>query len=329
MLCRRYFLANLTALKERFPDELQREKAALITGAIEQANAAAEALPWFGLNPQLSAERRRLHQRPATFPYRLFTLSFAGVYFGLEQCMAIDSLRYTFDILRDDNEINDDTHRWFCLALCVVLSRCTTSPGHFAQPLHLKERNKTRILRQRRRSIWSEWLRSLSELGPVGGRDWRARNLSFNQEANDLLSDIKQMKHKPSVIYADPPYTKDQYSRYYHVYETLLHYDYPLPQGTGRCRDDRAASDFSLLTRIDSALENLIAQAGELGCNLVLSYPKSGLLEDSFIRIPQMLSRHFQDVRKPLVIEHFHSAMGASKGVVRYAVSEVIYSANR
>ena len=50
-----------------------------------------------------------------------------------------------------------------------------------------------------------------------------------------------------------------------------------------RCRDDRAASDFSLLTRIDLALENLIAQAGYLGCNLgSLATQRSGFCSEDW-----------------------------------------------
>src|SRR5258708_3802319 len=111
-----------------------------------------------------------LGYRPNTFPYRLFTMSFSGTYFGLKQCIAIDSLKYAFDHLLREELIDKDAHRWFCLALCQALSRCTTSPGHFAQPLHLKVRNGARFFRQRRRSIWTEWLEGLSDLMPLGSK---------------------------------------------------------------------------------------------------------------------------------------------------------------
>ena len=40
-----------------------------------------------------------------------------------------------------------------------------------------------------------------------------------------LAKGIRGMKQRPAIIYADPPYTDDQYSRFYHLYETALLYD--------------------------------------------------------------------------------------------------------
>ncbi|WP_239508159.1 DNA adenine methylase, partial [Proteus mirabilis] len=37
------------------------------------------------------------------------------------------------------------------------------------------------------------------------------------------------------MVYADPPYTSVQYSRYYHVLNVLTDYDYPVCEGPGRC----------------------------------------------------------------------------------------------
>lgn len=328
-LCRQVFSQNVAHLETRFSNALHEERCALDTSDVQRMHSAVAAFPWFGRNKVAADEQRRLRHRSTTFPYRLFTFSFSGTYFGLGQCIAIDSLKYAFDSLRRDQVIDDDAHRWFCLALCQALSRCTTSPGHFAQPLGLKAGNSARFFRQRRRSIWKEWLEGLSELAPIGSKDWRTRNRCFQADANDLLAQMKKLRSRPAVIYADPPYTKDQYSRFYHVYETLLLYDYPALEGTGRCRAGRATSDFSLATRVDSALSTLIAEAADLGSSLVISYPKNGLLEDSFERIPQLLRRNFRRVHAPVVIDHFHSAMGASKGAERYAVTEVIYSASR
>jgi len=41
-------------------------------------------------------------------------------------------------------------------------------------------------------------------------------------EVSDALSLLKSSRvSSVTAVYADPPYTKDQYSRYYHVYETM------------------------------------------------------------------------------------------------------------
>ena len=84
---------------------------------------------------------------------------------------------------------------------------------------------------------------------PIGSAGWRSRNRVFAQDANSLLAELCHLPDRPAVIYADPPYTDDQYSRYYHLYETLLYYDYPEALGTGRYRPDRFRSQYSLKTR--------------------------------------------------------------------------------
>jgi adenine-specific DNA-methyltransferase len=179
------------------------------------------------LSASANAERRRLRATPHAVPYRLFSITFAGAFFGLRQSAEIDSLRFAFDQLLADAAIDAEVHRWLCLALCKAIARSSTSTGHFAQHLILKPNNKVRYFNQRRRSIWREWLSAVHGLCPIGSIAWREKNQAFNGDALDLLQAIGVEKTKPRVIYADPPYTNDQYSRYYHIFETLLYYDYP------------------------------------------------------------------------------------------------------
>lgn len=61
---------------------------------------------------------------------------------------------------------------------------------------------------------------------------------------------------KVETFYLDPPYTIDHYSRFYHVLETLVAYDYPeLEEKTfhgkkylmnGRYRNDRVQSNYCI-----------------------------------------------------------------------------------
>ena len=76
-------------------------------------------------------------------------------------------------------------------------------------------------------------------MAPEGNAKWRKGNRTFRREAIRLLQELPQSKTRPSVVYADPPYTRDHYSRYYHLLDTLLLYDYPDPVGKGQYRLDR------------------------------------------------------------------------------------------
>lgn len=257
----------------------------------------------------------------------LFRDTFAGAYFGLSQSIEIDAIRLALDTALTKGRLNIDEHRWLLLALCVALSKTTTSTGHFAQPLTAKYSSITRFSKQRGRSIRTEWLNAVGDLRPIGDREWRQKNRAYLGEAVETLAVIENESERPAVVYADPPYTNDQYSRYYHVYDTLIRYDYPKSSGRGRYRPDRAVSSFSLSTKVSASLEQLIGKCAAVGADLILSYPTNGLMRNSRDIIPSFILKHFGNAPSVHEIAHQHSTMGASKGVGKQDVTEVIYRA--
>jgi hypothetical protein len=94
----------------------------------------------------------------------------------------------------------------------------------------------------RKRRAWDSFLEGLETLTPYGTKTWRRRNRVFNEDALQLwpLLDSIRLKADP-IFYADPPYSKEHYSRYYHVLETLTSYDYPEAIGARHERSHRAA----------------------------------------------------------------------------------------
>lgn len=280
------FSRNNSALLCRYADLLHEEKKALNSTDISRLRSLEYHIPNVTTCDKLERERAALAIEPTTFPYRLFTITFSGGYLGLQQSIEIDSIRYALDLLLSTGRLNIDQHKWMSIALCQATSKVATTTGHFAQYTRVKENTRKRFISQRRRSIWNEWLRAIYELSPVGTKLWRSRNRVFCQDANALLRDLYERSDPPAVIYADPPYTSDQYSRYYHLYETLLLYDYPVATGTGRYRADRFRSPYSLKTRVQGALESLVSNSAKLGAKLVLSYPEKAIVPNSqaFIR---------------------------------------------
>jgi adenine-specific DNA-methyltransferase len=261
--------------------------------------------------------------------HNLFCERYATIYFSTAQCLEIDSFRFAIDALHGRGELTTDGHRWCLLALACALNRCATSTGHFAQPLAPKSDNISRIAKQRSRSILIEALRALEELRPLGTKRWRSKNQVFQKDAAALLSDIPATNARPGVVYADPPYTDDQYSRYYHLYETLILYDYPGCSGRGRYREGRIVSDYSLPTKVRSAIEALIRCAASAGSDLILSYPSEGILKNSRAVIPSMCQTYYGRTPKVIEIEHHHSTMGASKGAAAaHPVVELLYRAS-
>lgn len=326
-LIRAQYFENYSALHERFHLDLCHEHAALKSNDLHRIQSLEGTMPNVASSPVLEHERQDLANHPNRFPYRLFSITYSGGYLGLGQCLAIDSLRYGLDASRESGYICENQHRWMCLALCQAMNRIATTTGHFAQYLRANQNTVRRFSAQRKRSVWSEWLAAIAHLSPIGTRSWRTRNRVFRQDANVLLQYLCDNKIRPAVIYADPPYTKDQYSRYYHLYETLLLYDYPASQGTGRYRPNRLSSPYSVKSRVENALQGLVRDCAKLGSSLVLSYPERGLFSDSQDVICELLHRHYDRVFPVITIQHFHSTLGASKGKEKRKVNELIFAA--
>jgi adenine-specific DNA-methyltransferase len=131
------------------------------------------------------------------------------------------------------------------------------------------------------------------------------------------------------VVYADPPYSRAQYSRYYHVLETLTRYDYPDSIGVGRYRPDRFQTIFSLASGVEEAMEDLASGVASLGACLVLSYPSNGLLYEIGGDVETCLSESFKSVRLVYSAATNHSTMGAGPGRAHTEVDEMIFVATR
>lgn len=257
----------------------------------------------------------------------LFTTTHAGTYFGFLQSVEIDSVRHAIDLALRERAIDAETHRWMIVALCQAVASASNSTGHFAQYLTAKPANVGRVVSKRRRSVWNEWLRYAKDLRPLGEPSWRAENRVFQSDANDLLNALAEGTERPAIVYADPPYTDDQYSRFYHVLENVVLYDYPIVSGKGEYRQNRFTSEFSLAGSVTGAFERMVASASRIGSALMISYPSNGLMKNSTETILSLLRQSFGTVSDPIVIPHLHSTMGASKGSHKHSVSELIFFA--
>ena len=87
---------------------------------------------------------------------------------------------------------------------------------------------------------------------------------------------------KMAVVYADPPYTRDHYSRFYHVLETMCLRDNPCFSSVtkdgstsvsrGLYRADRFQSDFCVRSLAPAAFDRLFKTSREQDSAVVLSY---------------------------------------------------------
>ncbi|MCW0234260.1 MAG: DNA adenine methylase [Ferrovibrio sp.] len=319
------FEENRLALTERFKGYLNREEDAIASLGVKKLRESDAAMPNVGASLHFEKERRLLSVDKRAFPYRLFSITYSGGYFGLQQSVDIDSIRYAIDTCLMARRITREQHRWLLIALCQAASKVANTTGHFAQYLKVKSSNISRLARQRERSVHAEWLTCIEDMKPIGTKRWRQGNVVTKSDAINLLKKMAKVGDKvPSVIYADPPYTDDQYSRYYHLYETLILYDYPKSAGVGRYRPDRFTSPFSSKQSVDEQMKLLVEGVSHLGSDIVISYPDNGLLGDTKTTLRRLIKASYNHCNV-IEIDHRHSSLGASKGIEKQSVTEMIF----
>ena len=252
---------------------------------------------------------------------RLTTERYSNVYFGIAQAVEIDSLRSAIEHVFS----TPSTERELCLcALLLACTSCATGP-HFAQPVLPRSLKAFQTIVERRaRSVAWEFDLALARLAarrlptfPMGdatGLDWRGALEVFANRASG----------GPAGVYIDPPYSKLQYSRYYHVLNVLLSYDYPPIAGAGRYppRNHRFSSRLEYQPGIaQREITDLLRAAADKGLTTILSYGEGGFASmDSLARAMAGLY-----VRVELFSEELrHHSQGRPLGASRATVLEYL-----
>jgi hypothetical protein len=236
-----------------------------------------------GWNPVCEVEKRK--QDPQLYPYCLFSAYFANIYFGLRQCVEIDSLRFSIDQIEDERKRD-----WALGALVATLSALgTTYGGHFAQPkpritnvedLTLDELSKT--LEHRAKSVIHEFSVRMLNLAEESEKSPRAIEVVLGPWSEALSASERLLREEPVVVYLDAPYKREEYSRYYHVLETGVRYSYPACVGRGKVpkkgTNERQISEFftRVKERVNQAFVNLISEILRRGWTCAWSYSDSG-----------------------------------------------------
>jgi adenine-specific DNA-methyltransferase len=244
-----------------------------------------------------------------TGPWCLFSTYFNNSYFSLSQAIEIDSYRRAIDILGSDKHLRSTA----LACLMHACAYCTPGAGHFAQ---FRQPNSMAsyedILKYRNRSI-SEYFFSKY-------RDFREHLLPAQYDCYihtrpylDYLNsvEIKHVEGSPTTVYADPPYSFVHYSRFYHVLETLVRYDYPACEHFGRYRDDRYQSPFCQHAHAANEFKVLARAAFRKGMNLVISYTDSALVpSESVLQI--LVEIYGRTNVSVATSDYLHATMGRS-----------------
>lgn len=214
-------------------------------------------------------------------PSSVISRYYGGVYFSWKQALELD---VCLDIAHRKPAFMRDQA---LAALMSVASDIVNTVGkQFAQPIRPRDskgRPKVHLVRQtlRDRSIdvkelYKSWLQRYESIPPA-----RHAHQAIRGNFEDILQDY--VEHV-DLVYADPPYTRDHYSRYYHVLETMALRDEPAISTTtirsdgipipsrGLYREERHQSPFCIKSKAPGAFDLLCRMVAQAGKPLLLSY---------------------------------------------------------
>ncbi|WP_071603241.1 DNA adenine methylase [Dickeya oryzae] len=256
-------------------------------------NAIVEIVESYPLNACLSSPDKyfifnelqkecyfRLNEKGLDLPQLTTTLRyFGGVYFSYYQAFILDMILYLSD--RSDDDCKDFIK---AIALSSASSIVNTIGKQFAQPI--RPRNKDGSIKKNLNSL----IGRDRNLDPIKiAISWIERyksNVISNYTSNALRMDYQEALDtygkQFSVVYADPPYTRDHYSRFYHVLETMSLRDEPVittstrhgvkELSRGFYREERHQSPFCIRSLAPKAFDNLFKSTSSCNTPLVLSY---------------------------------------------------------
>lgn len=226
-----------------------------------------------------SIERLKLHGFYNSVD-SMITRYFGGLYFSYHQALQLDVLAW-FTFLQE-GLIKEK----YLAALLSTASEIVNTIGkQFAQPLKIRNADGScklsllnKIVSDRSINTYEVFERWLVYYLSIGTRKHSFESLCMNY--TDALRSLKDRNIK--AIYADPPYTRYHYSRYYHVLETICLRDNPkvthtFQNGKGGLsraiyREGRFQSSFCIKSEAEKAFNDLFSLSKELDVPLVLSY---------------------------------------------------------
>lgn len=235
--------------------------------------------------------------------YNFFEKEYSDTYFSSKQCEEIDSLRYA--IAKCGKNFD-----FYMTLLMSVMCKVQSTTGHFAQYMDM---NHKRIKPLRELSVYDLFYDKVSDF-----TEFKTSNYSsyqFNLDYNDLFKN--PLMDSVNCFYLDSPYTTDQYSRFYHILETVCKYDNPSLSHKAKYRDDRVQSAFCYKKTVANEFEKIIKYVSQRKAKLVISYSNHGVI--SIEELVAIAKEYYSNVELKEV-DFAHSSQG--KGTIK--IKEIV-----
>ena len=217
-----------------------------------------------------AAAAAELAKAGPTPPDGYFTRTYADTYFSAAQCRELDALRAGIGRCRDVYR-----RALYLTALIYAMCYVQSSPGHFAQFL---PPDHSRVGPLRALSLTRAFIGKCAELESLVLSPYV--NRSFGLGWRDLLGGAVAPFGEVKLVYIDPPYSGEQYSRFYHLLNTVVLNDEPEVEHLARYRTDRFKSAFCYPRRVRGEFRDLFQEVANAcpQAAVVLSYGSRGLL---------------------------------------------------
>ncbi|WP_431770183.1 DNA methyltransferase [Streptococcus gallolyticus] len=208
--------------------------------------------------------------------YNLFTYYYSGSYFGIKQSIVIDSIIESIHSIKEKN-VSDTL---FSCLFYAMKEAVFAKDGHMAQPLN-PNKNQKRHLKQRKKDIVHLLNIKLQEFITytlTEKNKYKLKHKTFNLDITEFTKNNYLSNYNVKLIYADPPYTDMQYSRYYHLLNIAAKYDFPKPTisrgkyTTGLYTEGRNQSDLSKKSTAKDRIAELCEYCKTNNIILALSY---------------------------------------------------------
>lgn len=187
--------------------------------------------------------------------------AYGGYYFSPWQALLLDAMLVSIP--------GAGPARTVCLAaLLTAAAECVASPGHTAQPFRPTDRALPFIDQCWNQDPIERATRALKELCPRHAKRTGSVLVDDAAHACDSLQES-------DLVFVDPPYAAEQYSRFYHVLETIARGETVAVSGAGRYSDPalRPRSDFSLKSSASASMEALVDRIADRGARAVITFP--------------------------------------------------------
>ncbi len=231
---------------------------------------------------------------PQQFP---LARAYGGYYFGLVQALWIDALRATVP--------DGATSEMAVASLVEAASECSASPGHTAQPFAATRTGLPHLM--------GAWARDFA------ARTRRSFHAISQQHAvvkgTACVSDAVQQTinlDSEDLVFIDPPYSEVQYSRFYHVLESVAVGRVGPVSGVGRYPDieERPQSNFSRTAPSLEEFDRLMIGVAASGAHALVTFPEANASNGLSGQLVEEISGQYFCVARRVVKSTFSTLGG-------------------